>query len=131
MTKTIEEVITTRLNTHPATSALLDGRVYILTAPEHAQEPLVVFRRVSTLYYPSHDTQSQELRTQRFQFDIYASGVLETLQVVEALREALQGYRDIIDGKQVNCIPAGEYHLDDPDRNLKKIAVDYQINYGE
>lgn len=99
----LEEGLRAYLLGQGAVTALVGDRVYYGEAPEGAAKPLVVVRRVST---PRGYAQlgPTGLAWPRVQLTIRAERQQEAVEVADALRQALNGYRGMMGTVQVDAV---------------------------
>ena len=68
----------------------------------------------------------------RIQFDIVSQTYAEGLEVLEALRGVMQGYKGNMSTLMVQAVlPALEQHNDDPDMGLYRCTIDYMVHHEE
>lgn len=131
----IEEALRYYLNNHSEVKALVNSRIYPFHTQAAATFPFITYRRISSERLITHDQTASGLSSPRFQFDIMADTYDDALEVAEALRNALQGYKGKMGsgtGVQVGSVlPALEQHSDEPDKKKYRITVDYIVTHQE
>jgi len=111
---------------------LVAKRVYVFHAPSKVTFPYITLRRVSTERKLTHDQSSSGLAMPRIQFDIVSQTYAEGLEVLEALRGVMQGYKGNMSTLMVQAVlPALEQHNDDPDMGLYRCTIDYMVHHEE
>lgn len=105
---TIEEALRTVLIGNVGVSALVGTRVYPVVAPQGASLPAVVYQRISA--NRQHHLQGPSGLTQvRMQFTAIATTYSAMKALANALRQALDGYRNTVSGVFVQAVlSAGE-----------------------
>lgn len=115
-----------------ALSALIDDRCYLMRLPQDAILPAIRYQRITTPRHTTHDQDHTGLVEVTFQFDVYADNFTDILNVTNALRSALAGYKGIMDDTEVQaCLPDGERDDFEPDHDTFRKIIDYRIFYKE
>ena len=128
----IETALVTYLNGQSTLSALISNRLYALRAPQKVVYPFVIYQRISTERNLTHDLTASGLTTPRIQFDVYGKTYKSALEVMDVLRETLQGLSTTMSGVMVQSVlPALEMHDVEPDEEYYRLTVDYLISYSE
>lgn len=128
----IEEALVAYLTDDAELTELVNKRIYSYHAPANVVMPFITYQRISTARFLTHDQTASGLSAPRFQFDVICEGYAEGLDIVEALREALQGYRGVMGEVSVGGIlPEGEQHIDVPEYDYHRLTVDYKVMYQE
>jgi len=128
----VETALLTYLTGNAGLSALVASRIYAFHAPAAVTFPFITYQRVSTERFLTHDEPANDLAKPRIQFDIYSIKYEDALSVLDALRDALQGYRGTMSTMDVQgVLPALEQHIDLPDNDYYRITVDYLISHTE
>lgn len=112
-------------------SALIGTRLHDDVLPQSPTLPALVWQRIST---PREYSQSgsSHYAMPRFQFACWANTRLETLQVADALRTALEAYKGAMGSEIVYGIfVENELSGYDPDTGLRRQIVDYRIDHKE
>lgn len=128
----IEEALVTYLTANTGVKAKINKRLYAFHAPANVTFPFVTYQRISTERVLTHDLSDKTLSSPRIQFDVYAKTYAGALEIVDALRSALQGYQGTMSTVNVQAVlPALEQHLDMPDMDYYRVTVDYLISHTE
>lgn len=99
----IDESLVAILAGAGAVTALCGQRVYPLRARQTATRPYIVYQRISTVRYPSHDGASGLARP-RFQLRITGASYATVRQVADAVRTTLEGYSGEAAGVRIDGI---------------------------
>ena len=91
---TIQEDLADYLQHRAPISALLQGRVYPDQAPEDVEMPFAIWQLVGT-ERPHHLGGASGISAPTFRFDVFADFRAQARQVVDALRLALDGYKNL------------------------------------
>lgn len=131
----IDESLVTILQASAAVTALAGERIYPLRALQTAQQPLVIYQRISATREHSHDGPSG-LARQRFQFRCVAGGYGQARQLADAVRGALDGYQGTVGGVRIDGIVI-QNELDTEDAALDaeatttSVLMDFFVWHGE
>jgi hypothetical protein len=98
-----EAFIVARLAEVSAVTALVGTRVYPGVAPTNAIRPYVVYTRITTPRVRSTKGLSH-LASPRYQIDAWAASALEAKAVIDAVRDALDGYKGTLVGVRVGGV---------------------------
>ena len=122
----IEQALKTYLLSYAELTALVGTRIFPNTLPEGTAYPAVSFFMVSG----GRDHQTP-IAYPTYQLDIWAQSKSAILSVADALRHALQRYKGIMSGIEVEQISIeGERDLDyEPDTKLFHRMIEIQIIY--
>lgn len=129
----IESGIVDYLNNNAGVLAAIGTRLYAIQLPQKDLTlPAVTFTRISTERVITHDQTHHGLASPRFQFDVYATTYQEALDVADALRTALLGYRGTWDSIRVDAVLVElEQHDLGADAGLFRLIIDYKISHEE
>lgn len=100
---TIETDLFSHLNADVGLTALVVDRIFPARADTNTALPYIVFQRVSS---PSvqHMTAASSIVGETWQMDVWAATSSSRLAVSEALRESLDGLRNIISSSNVRVV---------------------------
>jgi len=133
----IEEALVSMLKNDGVLDSLISGRVYAFVLWQGTDYPAITYQRISTARVLSHDQDAYGLTDTRFQINVYAESYEAVRDVVEALREAVQGYKGfftLVSGSGVRIdaiLPAGERDVFEPEVGLYHSMIDYIISHEE
>jgi hypothetical protein len=115
----------------PEVAALVGTRMYPQKLPQNPTLPALVYQRIDTRRL--HDMAGPDaLPRPRIQIAAWASSVADAWDVVNAVRERLDGYRGAMGVIDVqSCLCVGERDVDDPDTGRTGVEQDYQIQFRE
>lgn len=110
---------------------LIGNRLHDDVLPQSPTLPAVVWQRISTTRFHSQDGPSKLARP-RFQFSCWATARLESIQVANALREALDGFSGMMNTQEAPAI-FNEDERDDVDSEtgLRRVMLDFFIWHKE
>lgn len=128
----IEQALISYLTNNTALVALVAKRIYAFHSPADTVFPFVTYQRVSSEKFLTLDQPINDLAIARIQFDIFSDRYSDGLAVLDALRDALQGYQGAMSTMKVQAVlPALEQHIDLPEMDYYRITVDYRIFHRE
>jgi hypothetical protein len=112
-------------------SLLIGNRLYDDILPQSPTLPAVVWQRIDTTRFHSQSGPSK-LAKPRFQFSCWAITRLESIQVSAALRDALDGFRGLMNTQEVPAVFNEEERDDiDPETGLRRVMLDFFIWHKE
>lgn len=127
----IEVAVFTILSEDPEVNALVGARIFPQPIPQDAPLPAIAYSRISTRRVRSHGGPSKLARP-RFQFVVSANAYAEAKTVSAAVRSALDGLKEEVDGLEVQGAwldnDADEYG---DDGQLRSIRMDFMIWHRE
>lgn len=131
----IEELLVAKLRGAAGVAALVSTRVYWKRSPQGALLPNLVYQRISSPPRPQGMGRDVPIETARYQITARADSPTGARDLAEAVKDALEQWRD--DGPPVveHTQFAGETELDEPGRatGSEKVvdarAVDFLIKY--
>jgi len=130
----VEHALLKHLLAQTALAALIEERLYYVTAPQDVQMPYVVFFKVSATRGRTL-TASSHLVNSRFQFSIFSQTYYTAKQIAEQIQLALQDKNNEIiggtGGVRVSIQYDGEQDLFEPETELYHVPVEYLIDYNE
>ncbi len=99
----ITEALRAYLLAAPAVAALVGERVFVTVAPQEAEKPLVVLRKVSgaRVYSQSGDS---GLAWPRVEITARAERAADAIAVATAVRQAISGYRGMMGAVNVQAV---------------------------
>ena len=106
---TIGKKIYSILKNNQAVSALIGSKIYPLIAPEGTPLPYVLYQRS---YRGSGSKDGQVAGDIRVNFAVFAKTYLESIQIAQAIEQALVGYRDE-KIKKINLEDGDEQYIED------------------
>ena len=133
----VESAFYTYLSGVSAVSSLVGDRIYPGVAPAGADLPMITQQRISQRRYPNFAASGGMVRT-RQQLDVYAAtqGAVDT--IVEALRDALDGWRhatmstEQVFSVQIENVRFGyESPSDGSDIGVHSAGVDFVLMHRE
>lgn len=131
MTLSIEAAIFTILTTNAALADLVGDRVYPTRMPQRLTLPCVTYSRISVTRTHTHD-QAGGLAAPTFQFTAYAETPDEAIEVINAVRWALDGYVGTQESTKIYAaLSEGERALYETDSQLFAQALDIRIWHKE
>lgn len=132
---TIEAAIFALLTNDAGVSALVSSRVYPNIKPQNPTLPAISYRRVSHQDYHAFSVDA-EVRTARFQLDIWASTYTAANGLAAATHAAMErwtqtasgsnGNTNVYDARRVTMLD-----LYDDTIEQHHVAIDYIIDYSE
>lgn len=99
----VETNLFNRLITFPGLINLIGDRVYPVKMPQNAKLPVLTFQRISGFRVFAMDKGSG-LASPRFQIDAWAENYDDVKAIAEQVRLALEGYRNMTSGVDINGI---------------------------
>lgn len=126
-----EKAIIDILLADAAVTALVGTRVYFATAPQAPVLPYIVMYRISAPRVHSLEGPSG-LAAARIQIDMYAKSGASARAVGEAVRVALDCFRDEQSGVNLQCVlllDEMDGYSEDPE--LRYVTHDYRVWYNE
>jgi hypothetical protein len=112
-------------------AGLVGTRMYPQKLPQNPTLPALVYQRIDTRREHAHDGPDQ-LPRPRMQIAAWASSSATAWDVVNAVRERLDGYRGAMGAIDVqSCLCVGERDQDDPDTGRTGVTQDYLIQFRE
>lgn len=124
----IEQAIVSLLQTHVT---LVSNRIYPLVMPQNSPLPTVVYQRISGPRIYSQSGASG-LAYPRFQFSCWGTTYASVKAVAEQVRQALSGYRGIVEGVSIQgAFIAGDVDDFEPDTGLYRSTLDFIIWHSE
>jgi Protein of unknown function (DUF3168) len=109
----------------PAVQALVGTRIYPMRAPQSPTYPLVIYQQISGDHLEGHQGSAGAVKA-RFQYGSVATDYSKAHQVAEAVRSALQGWRDPAIGIQGTTLVT-ELDFEDENLGLYRVLADYFI----
>lgn len=129
---TVEEALVTYLKANTTLASKIGDRIYSQHVPQSSILPCVVYQRISSNRVLTHDQSSSGLVQAVYQFDVYSTTYLNALEVADALRGALQGYKGTLSGINVLAIlPKNEIHSEEREIGITRIMIEYNVDYQE
>lgn len=117
--------------------AVLSGKVYANLAPQNARAPFVTFHRISGQKI-RHINGPSGLAQTVFQVDVYADANLESRQISDSIRLALDGYKGTVtigaDSVRIGGVSMQaerDFIESSVDPKLYRSSVDYLFIYEE
>ncbi len=136
----IEEALFSRLSGFAGLQALIGNpaRVYPMVFPQGSTLPAVTYQKISKDGETKYSS-TTKMAHPRFQFDCWARGVDGVSQsypsvkaIAEQVRLALSGFIGTVSGVVIDAIrPAGEHELYDPQTQIMRVSMDFQIWHQE
>jgi hypothetical protein len=127
---TLTTAVVTRLRTEAATAALLGSRIYPLVLPQAPMLPALAYTRISQGEQFTSNGPSG-LRRVRIQLDCYAETYDAARALADAVRNALNGWRDLSLGVQVaKLAPDSEQDLHEDEVGSYRVTMDFLV-HGE
>lgn len=109
--------------------ASVEDRIYPGKAPQKVTTPYVVYSKISSPRDHTHDGASGLCKS-RIQVAIFSEDYLEVKQVVDSVREALDGYKGTSEGVRIDsCLLINEQDLPEP--TMEQVSLDFQIIHNE
>lgn len=129
---TINESLYTILTGNAALAALVGTRVYPVKLPQKVVYPAIVFTKLGGPRAHSQDGSSGFVQG-LFAFDCWADTNAVASAVEKALKDTLDGYRDVHTGGLINAAFANEAPEEgwDDERDRAYSSVDYTVIYNE
>tara|TARA_B100002049_G_scaffold228018_1_gene202204 strand:+ start:11197 stop:11601 length:405 start_codon:yes stop_codon:yes gene_type:complete len=112
------ENITALLQADTALATYIEGRIYMMTAPQNAPEPFVVWQPISNVAYNSL-SDAPDSDQQRIQIDVYAADPVIAREAMWTARNYVERYHSVIDGP----LAMGR----DPDTLLSRYSMDCSV----
>lgn len=127
----IRAAIYTRASTFAGLIALVGLRIHPKKLPQGEPLPAVVYQRISTPRYPTHQG-SSGLASPRFQFTCWGRTDIEAENVAAQVRAAFDGLHTTIDGVRIDAgLIDNELEDSDDDQDLHRVIVDVVLWHGE
>lgn len=128
----VESTLYTRLSGFTGLTNLVGTRIYPNIAPQGAQKPYIVFRRVTTQRHSAFGQDTGDVRG-RFQFDIFADKTDYTgaKNVSEQVRLALQRWSTTTGTTIQTIFFVDEVDLFEVDPELQHLALDFEVHYKD
>jgi hypothetical protein len=123
----VEQLLYTRLTTDIGVAALVGTRVYPLILPQDPILPAVVYRRISTGEFHTHD-EAGGLRESRVQVDCLAQTYAGAKQIATAVLSSLNGWLDR-DNDILACLLQNEFEVYEDITGISRIIIDFMIKY--
>lgn len=129
----IEVVLVAYLRNCTGLAALVSNRIYPMRLKQDTVLPAITYQRISTPRETSHDQTAKGLSSPRFQIGIYANRQMEVLEIADALRDCLQGYRGEWSGIRIDAVLiVGEMDMEGAEEiGIYNRMVDYRISHEE
>jgi hypothetical protein len=127
----LEQGITALLSADSGLAALIAGRVYPVTPPEAPVYPCITYLVVSSK--PDYALDGSQCGYKRLQFDVWSDSYAECKAVLNALRNALDGYRGTLsEGTRVLCAFRG-MEIDNFENNSRayRSLTEYELTFVE
>jgi hypothetical protein len=122
---TIETALFSYLSTKPEITALVNTRIYATIAPSSVTFPFITFKILSEA--SEHDMGGAVGLTRVLvQLDAWAYEVSERQAIAEALRNVLDGFKDLMGTEQLdvrNCFMENRTTFEEPDKHGKNLPV--------
>lgn len=130
----IEAALVAELKAHAGLAALIGTRIYPLKLPQSATFPAVTYQRISGPRVSCMGGDS--LAHPRFQFDCWATGYLDALDVAAQVRAALQRTSGTIGSGSNTASGVAIYlinEIDDyePDTEYYRVTLDFIVWHEE
>ena len=126
----IETVLYEKLRDDSGVAALVSGRAFPAPAPQDARFPCVTFARVSLQSFSAFSADAS-VEKGRFQIDAWAKSYREAASLREAIKTALQRWRDASSSPVVHdCFIISVVDLYESDAKIHRHAVDIELVYG-
>lgn len=93
---TLEQALTTHLETDGAVAGFLATKIYPIMVPQSAVAPYGSFQLISVVVLYAHDGPGPELL--RVQIDIYALTHAQARAIADAVRTRMEGFRGTMGG---------------------------------
>jgi hypothetical protein len=112
------------------------SRVYPVKMPQNASLPVITFQRISGERVFAMDKGSG-LAFPRFQIDVWSKSYKEVKEIAEQVRLALEGYRNISSGVDINGIlylgDTDEFSSEGTDlqQEIFRVSMDFRIWHNE
>lgn len=132
----IRSALRTYLLANSEVAALIGTRLYLTRIPENGSFPCVTFRRAGSGRHQDMRAASGYAEAS-FDFEIWSDDSEEVEAVCESLRQALQGYRGLMDTTPVSRVTLEDeqdfFHppLSGDDVGVHRTLVRYVIGYSE
>lgn len=127
----IEDALFSRLSQDAPLTALINGRVYPLQAPQGVVSPYLVFLKVVEMASGTYCAQDPMVRD-LFQFDSYAKGFKQVLGIAKAVRDSLIDFRGAMDDIHVASIRLdNETQLVESEPGLFRVSTSLFIWHGD
>lgn len=131
---TIEQAVYEKLTGASAITALVDGRIFPLLAPQKVKSPFIVYRRISSTRVKNIDTGPSFVANTRLQIDCYSADEDEMRDLREIVRLTLDGWRNLsaaVAVKGSSLLNDQSMLEDQVDPKLYRASMDFMITHDE
>lgn len=128
---TIADALYTLLTSDDDVEAIVGLKVYPNRAGENAEAPFIVFQRISGERVHSLSGPSGLARP-RYQIDAYAAAYEDAVALGDAVRAAIDGYRETVGDLQIQgVLSESDQDIFDEEAGLHRVSADYFIWHAE
>lgn len=125
-----EEALFAILSNDAGVTAIVGDRIYPLQTPEEGQYPALSYWRVDGPREHALDGPAGLARP-RMQVDAWANDFRTAKAAIEAVIEALDGYRGTVAGVSiVGILALNDHDIFEPSTRTYHVAADFEVMYG-